>query len=571
MTSPYYNLDGSDGSKSESSHEDRLFWNVTPNWSDGEPPFDFDGLRSDFDLTAAVTKEIKRQQQLDLAQQRARQLCSPMAAPNSEEPQVTSSTQLNGAAATTPAVRLPSGALGVPPAPRFTFVPPVSALSLSPPRRDGYDVSPRSDKTNPDDYTSFHPGQSWLWEGCLAPQQAFLEPPVMRFPRPAYLTNGKGAYILSIYGTKIRDLPILPRRISTEVEGFRIEYWMRVDPRVQMKDMMDRMVKAYSTEKDERDYNKPSQHQTTMRKLTKRIFDFREAFGMLAPQQRRATNCRSELIAVDGLTEEQLARGVWWNVDIEKGVMWQTEPAGRRGKEFPANWQPKPWKLPPIIPQSKRIQALKRNLQQLKEYAEASDIHWIDLPKEKFFNHFTNQERRMRTLEAKKKNKNKREADEMDGKEDDGEASTPPRRAKKQKRKNSDTTDDDMPDLNDDDSSGRDTGSTTVGKQAQAAATASGLYLPDTQPEHNYQTRSRTRTNGGPTVSDEPPSGGAAIQTRSRTRTNAGVHITSEPPPGYIAASSYPSQDISTSDTSLEQVNQLNMDLISDFNKGGSN
>ncbi|KAK1145783.1 hypothetical protein N8T08_004024 [Aspergillus melleus] len=44
-----------------------------------------------------------------------------------------------------------------------------------------------------------------------------------------------------IFGKMLRNLPVLPTRISSQVEGWRLEAWMRLDRRVTPADIMDRV------------------------------------------------------------------------------------------------------------------------------------------------------------------------------------------------------------------------------------------------------------------------------------------------------------------------------------------
>ncbi|PLB43173.1 hypothetical protein P170DRAFT_481123 [Aspergillus steynii IBT 23096] len=48
-----------------------------------------------------------------------------------------------------------------------------------------------------------------------------------------------------IFGKMIRNLPVLPNRISSHVEGWRLETWMRLDRRVTPEDILDRINPAF--------------------------------------------------------------------------------------------------------------------------------------------------------------------------------------------------------------------------------------------------------------------------------------------------------------------------------------
>ncbi|RAL05548.1 uncharacterized protein BO80DRAFT_474475 [Aspergillus ibericus CBS 121593] len=113
----------------------------------------------------------------------------------------------------------------------------------------------------PRDVTSFHPDQqAWSWDNLpdilyqLKPigPKSKVEPPRMSYP---------------IHGKYLRDLPVLPDHIASDVEEFRVEAWMRSDRRIRLSDIVDRMADKF---------------RIAPNALQQRGGRFRQAFRMLA-------------------------------------------------------------------------------------------------------------------------------------------------------------------------------------------------------------------------------------------------------------------------------------------------
>ncbi|KNG82508.1 hypothetical protein ANOM_009694 [Aspergillus nomiae NRRL 13137] len=98
---------------------------------------------------------------------------------------------------------------------------------------------PRQDSPqaiDPRNFTTPRPDQSgWSWTDLPDILYQFepedkrdrkSDPPRMRYP---------------IHGEYLRDLPILPDNIASTVEEFRVEAWMRLDRRIRLRDITDRM------------------------------------------------------------------------------------------------------------------------------------------------------------------------------------------------------------------------------------------------------------------------------------------------------------------------------------------
>ncbi|PYI09983.1 hypothetical protein BO78DRAFT_404502 [Aspergillus sclerotiicarbonarius CBS 121057] len=111
------------------------------------------------------------------------------------------------------------------------------------------------------DFTSFHPDQQyWSWENLpdilyqLKPigSKSKVEPPTMSYP---------------INGKYLREIPVLPDHIASDVEEFRVEAWMRLDRRIRLSDIIDRMGDEF---------------RIAPNALQQRGGRFRQAFRMLA-------------------------------------------------------------------------------------------------------------------------------------------------------------------------------------------------------------------------------------------------------------------------------------------------
>ncbi|KAL2825638.1 hypothetical protein BDW59DRAFT_179840 [Aspergillus cavernicola] len=124
---------------------------------------------------------------------------------------------------------------------------------------------PRQDSPNvidPRNITSYHPEQAdWSIEGL---------PEILYQLRPIYKEKkSKEPLLMSypIHGKRLRHILVLPDNISSAVEEFRVETWMRMDRNITLKDLTDRMHPDF---------------RVTENALQQRNVRFRQAFGMLA-------------------------------------------------------------------------------------------------------------------------------------------------------------------------------------------------------------------------------------------------------------------------------------------------
>lgn len=87
------------------------------------------------------------------------------------------------------------------------------------------------------DKTSYHPDQAHWSINNL--------PAVLYVLRPGTQHKKSRARVLQtsteIFGRNIRDFPVLPLQISSQVEGWRLEAWWRLDRRIEAQDILDRI------------------------------------------------------------------------------------------------------------------------------------------------------------------------------------------------------------------------------------------------------------------------------------------------------------------------------------------
>ncbi|KAJ0420855.1 hypothetical protein BJY00DRAFT_312530 [Aspergillus carlsbadensis] len=141
------------------------------------------------------------------------------------------------------------------------------------PRQD----SPRANDTN--NRTHYHPAQTeWTWENM---------PDIIYQLKPEGKCNRNEeppALSYKIHNARVRDLPVLPDNISSTVEEFRVEAWMRLDRRIRLKDITDRIHPEFRLRENA---------------LQQRGVRFRQAFGLLAwdSGNKRSLKLEEKLLA----------------------------------------------------------------------------------------------------------------------------------------------------------------------------------------------------------------------------------------------------------------------------------
>ncbi|KAL5342932.1 hypothetical protein BJX70DRAFT_394372 [Aspergillus crustosus] len=127
--------------------------------------------------------------------------------------------------------------------------------------------------------TSFHSDQAdWSWNNL--PDILYKLSPTgeatQRLEEPGCLSY-------RIHNKKLRNLPVLPDNISSTVDEFRVEAWQRLDPRVTLTDITNRMHPQFRIKNNA---------------LQQRGVRFRQAFHMLAwnSGNRRSAQLEAELL-----------------------------------------------------------------------------------------------------------------------------------------------------------------------------------------------------------------------------------------------------------------------------------
>ncbi|KAG9777748.1 hypothetical protein ABEF93_006582 [Exophiala dermatitidis] len=82
----------------------------------------------------------------------------------------------------------------------------------------------------------------WSKENLPAVLFYLVPPPSPHSDKPIVMLFENGKPVLNAEGAQLRDFEVLPRQISVDVEGWLIETWRRLDPRIKFSDILDRMT-----------------------------------------------------------------------------------------------------------------------------------------------------------------------------------------------------------------------------------------------------------------------------------------------------------------------------------------
>ncbi|KAF2012471.1 hypothetical protein BU24DRAFT_464867 [Aaosphaeria arxii CBS 175.79] len=227
-----------------------------------------------------------------------------------------------------------------------------------------YKFAPATDRRFPNDFTSFVASAMGLGdynETMLPLQLAWIDDIRMFMPHPAELQPkpllNKGGYEFGINGEILRDIPALPRHISSAVEGWRLQYWFVIDKRITYSDIIARMH-FKCTENDGQGPLKCGRKEF-IAILESRIEAFCRKNGILRPMKTAFDAdtyqvTRHDIGAITSLSDTQLAYGTWWVVDEEKGVMYPPAPQNSSLAYSP----PAQYMLPPRLGMSPRVRKI---------------------------------------------------------------------------------------------------------------------------------------------------------------------------------------------------------------------
>ncbi|KAF7119017.1 hypothetical protein CNMCM5793_008657 [Aspergillus hiratsukae] len=140
-----------------------------------------------------------------------------------------------------------------------------------------------TEATDPRNFTSFREDQKdWSWDNLPAILYQFKptkdEEKKEREPPKTKILGGK----------RVRDIEILPHHISSDVEEFRVETWMRLDRRIHLQDIIDRMHKDFAIERNA---------------LQQRNVRFRKAFHLIAWSSGNKITCQLEQDVLKRMSE----------------------------------------------------------------------------------------------------------------------------------------------------------------------------------------------------------------------------------------------------------------------------
>ncbi|KAF4209230.1 hypothetical protein CNMCM5878_005174 [Aspergillus fumigatiaffinis] len=149
--------------------------------------------------------------------------------------------------------------------------------------------TPRQGSTeavDPRNFTSFREDQKdWSWDNLPAILYQFKptkeDEKKEREPPKTKLLGGKW----------VRDIEILPDHISSDVEEFRVEAWMRLDRCIHLQDIIDRMHEDFAIERNA---------------LQQRNVRFRKAFHLIAWSSGNKISCQLEQDVLKRMSEQNI-------------------------------------------------------------------------------------------------------------------------------------------------------------------------------------------------------------------------------------------------------------------------
>ncbi|QDS70428.1 hypothetical protein FKW77_009647 [Venturia effusa] len=179
-----------------------------------------------------------------------------------------------------------------------------------------YVVKPACDEKFPGDHTAFIAGQAWLAADNLPPAMGYIE----------YSTRqGRGGVPSSFTNE-------LPSKISKEVEGWRLAYWFRRFPDVELKDIAERISLPLGRKTRSKEELKAVCNMLSMRH--QRWCEKEGGFMFSRTSTNTVSSKQLEIVerALQMNGFEGLQRNLVWSLDRSAGQMVQPKP--RDGQNF---------------------------------------------------------------------------------------------------------------------------------------------------------------------------------------------------------------------------------------------
>ncbi|KAI9807352.1 MAG: hypothetical protein M1833_000095 [Piccolia ochrophora] len=238
-----------------------------------------------------------------------------------------------------------------------------------------YLIAPASNQQDPGDITAFHPLQGY-WSlnnlpvilGQLFPDATWSQAKKV----PTLVENGQPV-ISPVTKRTLRNLPHLPRQICSQIEGWRLEAWIRLDGRIEYNDIQDRMSVR----------NPPNTNQLQMRR-----YRFREENFMMSWTARRSAICRAEIFAIEKLSMAQISRNTTWSIQPNGTLLQPVNPRNVPGSPQGVSMGPFPiavWFQPMNAHARARLQAAQAELLRLRTQAAVEGVtDWRELSPQYF-------------------------------------------------------------------------------------------------------------------------------------------------------------------------------------------
>jgi hypothetical protein len=152
-----------------------------------------------------------------------------------------------------------------------------------------------------------------------------------------------------VNGSQLRDIPILPGHVSSDLEGWRHVAWTRMDPRISSKDIIDRVGTQPMSSASRRSEKQLRGQNSTFQMRTARFREDFQALGWVKKggnfeKDRRKLKARLELAGVP--SSRNTTRGVSWGLlDTTKG-----ESGGRIPVPETKSWPSSVGEQPEVLP-----------------------------------------------------------------------------------------------------------------------------------------------------------------------------------------------------------------------------